>query len=125
MPMPGAPAIATAGATVGAVHAPHPPTAAESVAPTEQQLLLAMQTHLLAIMRGLSPDEQAHVDSLVMQLSVDQREAWVKELALLSVPAAIERVRDTLRRMTPPATQGVTAAGSDGQAPRPATSGAA
>ena len=60
--------------------------------------------HLLAIWQGLSPEEQQRAQALVGRLTVEERTAWMAELAALTVPEAVARVRHIIRPHMPATT---------------------
>ncbi len=59
----------------------------------------ALRAHLLAIWSSLSADERGQAERLVEALTVDQRTAWIGELARMPVPQGTAWVRDLLRSL--------------------------
>ena len=59
----------------------------------------ALRAHLLAIWSSLSPDERGQAERLVEVLTVDQRTAWLGELAGMPVPQATALLQDLLRSL--------------------------
>jgi len=60
--------------------------------------------HLLAIWQGLSMEEQQRAQALVGRLTAEERAAWMAELAALTVPEAVARVRHIIRPHMPATT---------------------
>jgi hypothetical protein len=52
---------------------------------------------MMAILAGLTPAEQKHAERLVSALTPEERAAWLIELAALSVPEALVRVRQVMQ----------------------------
>jgi hypothetical protein len=61
-----------------------------------------MPAHIAQIYSALSPKERERTQQLVAALTQDERMGWLMQLASLSLPDAIARVRDVIRPHTPP-----------------------
>ena len=59
----------------------------------------------MQIWQGLSPPERARAGQLIARLTAEERTAWLGELARLTVPEAITRVRAVIHAQTPPTSQ--------------------
>jgi len=85
---------------------PAPPgPAAPSTATAEQPSqddTAAVTAHVQQIWASLAPAEQVRAGQLVAALTPEERAHWVAELAGMSVPDAIARVRNVIRPHTPP-----------------------
>jgi hypothetical protein len=55
----------------------------------------------MQVWAGLSPAEQARAEQLITALKPEERAQWVTELAAMSVPDAMARVRSVIRPHTP------------------------
>jgi hypothetical protein len=73
------------------------PVAESSALPALDPIATA---HLVAIQQALSIDERALAQALVSELKPAELRAWMAELAKLSVPAAVTKIRAILRRDT-------------------------
>jgi hypothetical protein len=62
-----------------------------------------MTAHVMQIYQALAEDERTYVQQLISRLTQQEQAHWLMELASLSIPDAVARVRDVIRpRMIPP-----------------------
>ena len=61
-----------------------------------------LNAHVLQIWQGLSAPERARATQLIGRLTDEERTAWLAELARLTVPEAIARVRAVIHGQPPP-----------------------
>jgi hypothetical protein len=98
-----APDSTAADATADATAATRATTVESARAPvTEASALPALDpiamAHLVAIQQALTIDERALAQALVSELKPAELRAWMAELAKLSVPAAVAKIRAILHR---------------------------
>lgn len=59
--------------------------------------------HVMQVYQALTEDERTYVQQLIGHLTHDEKAQWLMELASLSIPDAVARVRDVIRpRLIPP-----------------------
>lgn len=87
---------------LGAAPAGTAPTPAPSLPVSQEDAAALLNAHILQIWQGLSAPERTRVSQLIAGLGDEQRTAWLAELARLTVPEAIARVRAVMRAQSPP-----------------------
>ncbi|MEO7734127.1 MAG: hypothetical protein ABIY55_24400 [Kofleriaceae bacterium] len=60
----------------------------------------ALEAHLVQIWGALSADERVQAQTLMEQLTGEQRTVWALELGSLSIPEAVDRLRAALHLST-------------------------
>ena len=79
--------------------APRPPPTPR----TSMDDSVPVTAHVMQVYQALTDEERTYVQKLIGQLTHDERAHWLMELARLSIPDAVARVRDVIRpRLIPP-----------------------
>jgi hypothetical protein len=86
---------ATAAPRTTTVESARTPVTEASALPALDPIAMA---HLVAIQQALTIDERALAQALVSELTPAELRAWMAELAKLSVPAAVTKIRAILHR---------------------------
>jgi len=81
--------------------APRPPPTMQPR--TSMDDSVPVTAHVMQVYQALTEDERTYVQQLIGHLTHDEKAQWLMELASLSIPDAVARVRDVIRpRLIPP-----------------------